>query len=56
MRTPLHVIAYRSVTAAVAALIILSVGLGFAGYGPLTALHQAAHPVTHELHLDRISG
>jgi hypothetical protein len=56
MRTPPLVITYRSVTAAVTALIILFVAFGFAGYGPLTALHQAARPVTHELHLDRIGG
>jgi hypothetical protein len=56
MRTPPHVVAYRSVTAALTALILLSIGLGLAGYGPLTSLHRAAQPVFHELHLDRISG
>lgn len=56
MRTPPLVITYRSVTAAVTALILFSVILGFAGYGPLTALHRVTHPVSHALHLDRISG
>ena len=56
MRTPPHVVAYRSVAAAVTALILLSVGLGFAGYGPLVVLHGASEPVWHALHLDRISG
>jgi hypothetical protein len=56
MRTPPHVVTYRSVTAAITALILLSIGLGFAGYGPLVALHRAAQPVSHGLHLDRISG
>ena len=56
MKTPPHVVAYRSVIAAITLLILLSVGLGVAGYGPLTALHRAASPVSRELHLDRISG
>jgi hypothetical protein len=56
MRTPPHVITYRSVTAALTALILLSIGLGLAGYGPLVVLHRTAQPISHELHLDRISG
>jgi len=56
MRTPPHVVAYRLVTSALAVLILMSVALGLAGYGPLTALHRAAAPVSHALHLDRISG
>lgn len=56
MRTPPHVAAYRSVIAAVTLLIVLAVGLGFAGYGPLTPLYQVASPFYHVLHLDRISG
>jgi hypothetical protein len=56
MTTPPLVIAYRSVTAVVTALIVLSIGLGFAGYGPLVVLHRIAAPVFQELHLDRISG
>lgn len=56
MRTPPHVVAYRSVTVALAVLILLSIGLGFAGYGPLATLHRVAHPLSHALHLDRISG
>jgi hypothetical protein len=56
MITPPLVITYRSVTAVVTALILLSIGLGFAGYGPLVVLHRIAQPVSHELHLDRISG
>jgi hypothetical protein len=56
MRTPPHVVAYRAVTSVLAAAILLSVGLGMAGYGPLAALHRVASPVSHALHLDRISG
>ena len=56
MRTPPHVVAYRSVIAAVTALLLLCIGLGLAGYGPLVVLHQVTHPVSHGLHLDRISG
>ncbi|MGH3211081.1 MAG: hypothetical protein ACRDNO_25315 [Trebonia sp.] len=56
MTTPPLVITYRSVTAVVTMLVLLSVGLGFAGYGPLVDLHRIAQPVSHELHLDRISG
>jgi hypothetical protein len=56
MRTPPNVVVYRLVTSALTALILISVGAGLAGYGPLTALHQIAHPVSHALHLDRISG
>lgn len=55
-RTPPHVAAYRSVIAAVTLLILLSAGLGFAGYGPLAPLYQVASPLYHVLHLDRISG
>jgi hypothetical protein len=39
MRTPPQVIAYRSVIAAIMLLIVLSFGLGLAGYGPLGFLH-----------------
>lgn len=56
MRTPPNVLAYRLVTSALTVLILISVGLGLAGYGPLTALHRVAHPVSDALHLDRISG
>jgi hypothetical protein len=56
MRTPPHVAAYRSVTAVITALIVLSIGLGLAGYGPLIVLHRTTEPVSHMLHLDRISG
>ena len=56
MRTPPHVIAYRSVTVVITLMILLSAGLGLAGYGPLAVLHRAASPVSHDLHLDRISG
>jgi hypothetical protein len=56
MRTPPHVVACRLVTSALAVLILVWVGVGLAGYGPLDALHPVAHPVTHALHLDRISG
>lgn len=54
LRTPPNVVAYRSVTAAVTVLILLSIGLGFAGYGPLVALHRASEPVSRTLHLNRI--
>jgi len=56
LRTPPHIVAYRLVTAAIAVLILLSLGLGLAGYGPVSALHRLASPVTHALHLDRIQG
>ena len=56
LRTPPHVVAYRLVTATIAMLLLLSFGLGLAGYGPFSALHGLASPVTHALHLDRISG
>jgi hypothetical protein len=56
MKTPPHVVAYRSITAVITTLILLSIGLGFAGYGPLVVLHRSAEPVSHALHLDRISG
>jgi hypothetical protein len=56
MSTPPHVVAYRSVTAALTVLILLSIALGFAGCGPLVVLHRVAQPVLHGLHLDRING
>jgi hypothetical protein len=56
MRTPPHAAAYRSVIVAITFLILLSAGLGLAGYGPLATLHRTAGPVSHDLHLDRISG
>jgi hypothetical protein len=56
MRTPPHVVAYRLVTSALAVLILVWVGVGMAGHGPLGALHQVMAPVSHALHLDRISG
>jgi hypothetical protein len=56
MKTPPHVVAYRTVISSVTALILLAFGSGLAGHGPLTALHQLASPVTHSLHLDRIGG
>jgi hypothetical protein len=55
-RTPPHVVVYRSVTAAIAGLLLLFCGLGLAGYGPFAPLHRLASPVTHTLHLDRIQG
>ncbi len=55
-RTPPHVIAYRSVTAAITVLLLLSFGFGLAGYGPFAVLHGLASPVSHALHLDRIQG
>jgi hypothetical protein len=56
MRTPPHVVAYRSAAAALTVVILASIGLGLAGDGPLAALHRAAEPVARALHLDRISG
>lgn len=56
MRTPPHFVAYRSVTMAVTAVILLLLAAGLAGYGPLSGLHQFAQPVSRALHLDTISG
>jgi hypothetical protein len=55
-RTPPHVVVYRSVTAAIAVLLLLSLGFGLAGYGPFAPLHRLVSPVTHALYLDRIQG
>jgi hypothetical protein len=55
-RTPPNVVAYRSVTATIAVLLLLSFGFGLAGYGPFSLLHSLVNPVTHVLHLDRIQG
>jgi hypothetical protein len=54
MKTPPSVIAYRAVASLITALIVLAVGYGLAGGGPLTGLHALAAPLTHALHLDRI--
>jgi hypothetical protein len=54
--TPPHVAAYRSVTAVITVLLLLSFGFGLAGYGPFSALHGLASPISHALHLDRIQG
>jgi len=54
--TPPSVHAYRGITAGITALILLLLVLGLAGYGPLDVLHRVSHPLTHALHLDRISG
>ena len=56
LRTPPHFIVYRSVTATIALLLLLSFGFGLAGYGPFSLLHRISSPVTHALHLDRIQG
>ena len=56
MKTPPHVVAYRSVTVTIALLILLGFGFGVASHGPLATLHSLASPVTRSLHLDRISG
>jgi hypothetical protein len=56
VRTPPHVVAYRSVTAAITVLLLLSFGFGLAGHGPFSLLHGLASPVSHALHLDRIQG
>ena len=56
MRTPPNVIAYRSVISSISVLILLALGFGLAGFGPLTPLHRLASPVSHYLHLDRIGG
>ncbi|MBV9451903.1 MAG: hypothetical protein JO345_39060 [Streptosporangiaceae bacterium] len=47
MRTPPHIVVYRSVISSITALILIASGFGLAGHGPLTALHQLASPVTH---------
>ena len=56
MKTPPHVIAYRSVETAVVILILLLLSLGLAGSGPLDPLHSLTRPISHALHLDRIGG
>jgi hypothetical protein len=56
MKTPPHVVVYRSVASGVAVLVLLAFGFGLAGYGPLAPFHRLARPVTHYLHLDRIRG
>jgi len=56
MRTPPSVVAYRGAIALVTLLILLSVGFGTAGTGPLAVLHRMTSPISSELHLDRISG
>jgi hypothetical protein len=56
MKTPPHIIAYRSVTATIALLILLAFGFGVAGYGPFAALHGLTGPVSRSLHLDTVSG
>jgi hypothetical protein len=38
MRTPPHVIAYRVITVTLATMILVAVGFGLAGRGPLGAL------------------
>jgi hypothetical protein len=38
MTTPLHVIAYRVITVALATMILVVVGFGLVGRGPLGAL------------------
>lgn len=38
MRTPPHVVAFRTVTVAITLLILLGVGLGLAGLGPVSGL------------------
>ena len=55
-QTPPHVVAYRSVTATIATLLLLALGFGLAGYGPFAALHGFAAPLTNALHLNQISG
>jgi hypothetical protein len=55
-RTPPHVVTYRLVTGAITVFLLVSFGLGLAGFGPFSALHRLASPVSHDLHLDRISG
>lgn len=54
--TPPHVVAYRTVVATAAWLILLAVGFGLAGYGPLAVLHAVVVPLTDALHLNQISG
>jgi hypothetical protein len=56
MKTPPHVIVYRSVTVTITLLILLGLGLGVAGHGPLNTLHRVASPITRSLHLNEISG
>jgi hypothetical protein len=55
-RTPPHFVAYRAVITVVTWLILLALGLGLAGYGPLPVLHDLVTPLTNALHLNQISG
>lgn len=43
MRTPPLVVTFRIVTVAVTLLILLGVGLGLAGFGPVSGLYRLAH-------------
>ncbi|MGH3156768.1 MAG: hypothetical protein ACRDNF_09370 [Streptosporangiaceae bacterium] len=47
LRTPPHVVAYRAVTVAITVLLLLLVGFGLAGHGPLSFMNGFARPVTH---------
>jgi hypothetical protein len=53
-KTPPHAVVYRSLTATITVLLLLSISAGLVGYGPLISLHGLAQPVSHALHLDRI--
>lgn len=53
MRTPPQIVIFRVVTVTITALILLTVGLGLAGWGPLGALGartSQADQLVHTLH------
>lgn len=50
MRTPPHIVTYRSIISSITVLILIASGFGLAGHGPLIALHQLASPATHFTH------
>jgi hypothetical protein len=54
VRTPPNVVAYRCVIAVVTVLVLVSLGFGLAGQGPLASLHRLASPVTDGLYLNKI--
>jgi hypothetical protein len=50
-RTPPNVVVYRAVTVAITTILLVSLGLGLAGYGPFAALHDLTQQVGDILHL-----
>jgi hypothetical protein len=54
--TPPSFILYRAAIAGVTVILLLSLGLGLAGYGQFAALHGLARPVGRALHLTGSGG